>query len=221
MVETYIPKTSKGTNFAIIRELPNNGTEIELNDKELNVVKNPTITDLENAASYFGNKYGLDIEILSADDFEEFKEQHPNMRLGSDTRAFVLKDKIYINGANADTSDMFHEVGHIFLGLIKAQNRNAYRKLVENYKKANIQMFSKFLSGLKQKYLNMSDEDLEEEAMVSTMARQSFNKKSMIKGFIGRDFDDEYAYIFKQIQEEFSAIINQDPKSPLDFQGLI
>ena len=43
----------------------------------------------------------------------------------------------------------------------------------------------------------------------------------MIKGFIGRDFDDEYAYIFKQIQEEFSAIINQDPKSPLDFQGLI
>ena len=54
---------------------------------------------------------------------------------------------------------MFHEVGHIFLGLIKAQNRNAYRKLVENYKKANIQMFSKFLSGLKQKYLNMSDED--------------------------------------------------------------
>ena len=53
------------------------------------------------------------------------------------------------------------------------------------------------------------------------MARQSFNKKSMIRGFIGTDFDDEYQFLFEQIQDEFSTIINQDPASPLDFQGLI
>jgi hypothetical protein len=67
----------------------------------------------------------------------------------------------------------------------------------------------------------MSNEDLFEEAMVSVMARQSFNKESMIRGFVGTDFDNEYQFLFEQIQDEFSTIINQDPISPLDFQGLI
>jgi hypothetical protein len=134
LVETFIPKTSDGNNLGIIRELPNNGTEVSIDEDRTDVIKNPTITDLENAAEYFKNKYGLNITVMSNEDFEEFKKEHPNIKLGNDTRAFVLSDHIYINATNANTSDMFHEVGHIFLGLIKAQDRQAYYKLVENYR---------------------------------------------------------------------------------------
>lgn len=221
LVETFIPKTSTGNNLGIIRELPNNGTEINIDKDRTDVIKSPTITDLENAAEYFQKKYGLNITVMSNEDFEKFKEDHPNIKLGNDTRAFVLNDHIYINATNANTSDMFHEVGHIFLGLIKAQDRQVYYKLVENYRQKNLKQFNKVLSSLKEKYSDMSNEDLFEETMVSVMARQSFNKKSMIRGFVGTDFDDEYQFLFEQIQDEFSTIINQDPASPLDFQGLI
>lgn len=42
------------------------------------------------------------------------------------TRAFIYNGEIYINSSKANVSDVFHEMAHIFLGVLKAKYPDGY-----------------------------------------------------------------------------------------------
>lgn len=48
-----------------------------------------------------------------------------------------------------------------------------------------------------------------------------FRKGSLVNGFNGTDFDDEFNDMFTQVQEDFDSIIHATPNDSLDFQGLV
>jgi hypothetical protein len=48
-----------------------------------------------------------------------------------------------------------------------------------------------------------------------------FGKKSLINGFHGTDFDDDFNFILNDVYHNYKEIINANKESPLDFQGFI
>lgn len=216
LVETF----SINKNFSTLRRLPNNGNEIDLTvDFESDNVS--TIGDLHKAAEFFKKKYKLAIDVYSKEELEEFMKKHPSITIDPAARAFVYEGHIYINGAKANLSDMFHEMSHIFLGVIKATNRQAYEKLIQHYKESNQKEFDKVFSSVDKNYKGFSREDVTEEAIVTMISRHMFGKKSLINGFHGTDFDDDFNFILNDVYHNYKEIINANKESPLDFQGFI
>ena len=143
LVETF----STNKNLATLRRLPNNGNEIDLTvDFESKDVS--TIGELHEAANFFKDKYKLEIDVYSKEELENFINEHSSINIDPAARAFVYEGHIYINGAKANLSDMFHEMSHIFLGIIKATNRSAYENLVQHYKESNQKEFDKVFSSV-------------------------------------------------------------------------
>ena len=216
LVETF----SVNKNFSTLRRLPNNGNDIDLTvDFESDNVS--TIGDLHRAAEFFKKKYKLAIDVYSKEELEEFMKKHPSITIDPAARAFVYEGHIYINGAKANLSDMFHEMSHIFLGVIKATNRQAYEKLVQHYKESNQKEFDKVFSSVSKNYKGFSREDVTEEAIVTMISRHMFGKKSLINGFHGTDFDDDFNFILNDVYHNYKEIINSNKENPLDFQGFI
>jgi len=52
-------------------------------------------------------------------------------------KAFVYNGQIYINTSNANVEDLFHELSHILLGIVKAKDLNMYNELIDSYKTKN------------------------------------------------------------------------------------
>ena len=185
----------------------------------------PTMADMHTAAQYFNKKYGVDVNVLSKEELDQFVEEygktHKGFSLGKDTRAFVLDGKIYINGAKANVSDMFHEMGHIFLGIVKAKSPEAYNHLIEYFKEKYTDRYLNMMGSIDDAYKGFSKQDKIEEVIVSIMAQNMFKKGSLVSGFNGTDFDDEFNDMFTQIQEDFDSIIHATPNDSLDFQGLV
>ena len=48
-----------------------------------------------------------------------------------------------------------------------------------------------------------------------------YGKKSLIKGFDGTDFDDDFNFILNDVYHNYKEIINSNKESSLDFQGFI
>ena len=70
-------------------------------------------------------------------------------------------------------------------------------------------------------YRGFSMQDKVEEIVVNIMAQNMFKKNSLVNGFNGTDFDDEFNDLFTQIQEDFDSIVHATPSDSLDFQGLV
>jgi len=201
LVERFI-RTNKGqNNFAYLRRLDNDGNVIEMYNNPDKVY--PTIADMHKASEYFGKKYGVEINVLSKEELDQFVEEytkiHPGFSIGKDTRAFVLDGKIYINGAKADVSDMFHEMGHIFLGIIRAKNPEAYNHLIEYFKNKYTDRYLNMLGSIDDAYRGFSMQDKIEEIVVNIMSQNMFRKGSLVNGFNGTDFDDEFNDLFTQV----------------------
>ena len=48
-----------------------------------------------------------------------------------------------------------------------------------------------------------------------------YGKKSLIKGFNGTDFDDDFNFILNDVYNNYKEIINSNKENSLDFQGFI
>ena len=64
-------------------------------------------------------------------------------------------------------------------------------------------------------------EDLMEETMVTLISRHMYGKKSLIKGFNGTDFDDDFNFILNDVYHNYKEIVNSNKENSLDFQGFI
>ena len=57
--------------------------------------------------------------------------------------------------------------------------------------------------------------------MVTLISRHMYGKKSLIKGFNGTDFDDDFNFILNDVYHNYKEIVNSNKKNSLDFQGFI
>lgn len=48
-----------------------------------------------------------------------------------------------------------------------------------------------------------------------------YGKKSLIRGFNGTDFDDDFNFILNDVYHNYKEIINSNKENSLDFQGFI
>lgn len=199
-----------------VQYLNNNGTDIQLTGKFDNdeSATKPLISSLENASKYFNDLFGIKTTILSADELNTFIK---NNNIGEDiknVRAFVFNGDIYINSSNSDMSDFFHEISHIFLGVLKAKYPKDYIQLIEDYSK--IKGFNNQLSYVNKVYKNFSYQDKVEEAVVSRIAQKMFNKKSLVDSFKGKEFLDDFELIFSKYPE----LASESQNTGLEFSSL-
>ena len=197
-----------------LREI--NPNDIDLKFKQ--VSKRPNIGDLYEAANFFSGKYGVEIEVQSKEDFDNFRKEHPTV--GADTRAFVYNGKIYLNGSKADMSDMFHEISHIFLRALKIKSPEAYQSFIKSIinKTDN---YNQRKENISKRYRGFSEEDKIEETVVSIMATTLFKKSSLLSGFNRKDFDKDFDALLKQITDEYTEIVSGDSDNGVQFTTAI
>ena len=219
MIEQMVK--TKNMWLGTLRYLENNGVKIDLTGKfgKENANK-PSMDTMEQAAKYFNDQFGLNISVLSKDEFDDFDKKN-SLELNSDTRAFVFNGNIYLNGSKADISDMFHEMSHIFLGLIKAQSRDAYNILVSKFQEQDPVKFNKTLGYIKQKYSKFSNEDKLEETLVHMLAQKMFTNKSLSETFNGDSVIKEFDVLFDLVKTNYPQLLESQDTSSLDFKGLI
>lgn len=207
-------QTIQGNSEIYLREIAPN--DIDLNFKQIS--KRPNIGDLYEAADYFSNKYGINITVQSKEDFDKFREAHKT--ISEDTRAFVYNGDIYLNGSRADMSDMFHEISHIFLRILKNKNFEAYQKFISTII-SNTQNYNVRKESISKKYKGFSEEDKIEETIVSIMATTLFKKSSLLTGFNRKDFDKDFDTLLKQITDEYTEIVSGDSDNSIQFNSTI
>lgn len=170
-----------GKKIGYLRELKGeNGTDIKLNVEA--ETRAASIGTLEDSAKFFKDKYGVDIKVLSQQEIEESE-----IPFKKDFRGCVYDGTIYLNASKADTSDLFHEMAHIILGIIRSKDLDLYLEAIdkiENYGKKDSEKqesrdrFAKTLLYVEQNYKDYAKEDQLEETAVRVLAdRLKTNKE--------------------------------------------
>jgi len=160
---------------------------------------------MRNAVNYFNKAFDLNIKVLSREELLQLSEDNElelENKIDS-VRAFVLNGNIIINGTTADTSDLFHEMSHIFLGMLKVKYPDAYTGIINKY--ANGKKFAKNFNYVNRAYKNMSHQDKIEETVVDMIAQQMFNKNSLVEEFKGQEFIED----FKAIMGKFPKLLQE------------
>lgn len=182
-----VPKASKGLprKIATLRLLENNGTTINTEGTKVGDISVDTFISqtMDNAINFFKTQYNIDIESLTRTELEEFsKAEGLNLESKLDSiKAFIYNGKIYINTSNAKSSDLYHEIAHIFLGVLKAQYPDGYRQLISQYTAQR--HFKKKLNWMASKYENFAQQDLYEEAVVDMIADNLMSDGVLAEGF--------------------------------------
>ena len=154
--------------------------------------KTPVIQLFNAIQESFGNKFGLQIEILSNDEVEEQYKV-------TNAKAFIVGDKIILNSTLASSDDLFHEYSHIVLGYLKNKNINGYRELIETVWKILPEFTINFIN---KQYKNLSMESKMEEGFVYQFG------KYISDGLINEDLSKIFKSSESLIQEGVSSIFD-------------
>lgn len=190
--KSYLVEEMRG-NIATLKYLENNGNKIDITGKFRDeAATKPTTASMEQAVQYFNEKFGIDINTMSQTELDDFGKQ--NKIDVKNARAFIYDGQIYINSSNANVSDVFHEMAHIFLGVLKAKYPDSYQAIITKY-----QQSPKFKNNFKYidvAYNNFAMQDKLEECVADIIADKMFQKQSLINEFKGQDFLEDFKFIF-------------------------
>ena len=129
--KSYLVEEMRG-NIATLKYLENNGNKIDITGKFGDeAATKPTTASMEQAVKYFNEKFGIAINTMSQTELNDFGKQN-NIDV-KNARAFIYNGQIYINSSNANVSDVFHEMSHIFLGVLKAKYPKSYQEVISKY----------------------------------------------------------------------------------------
>lgn len=134
--------------------------------------------NLTDAIEYFNKTFNIKIHAITRSELEELnKSQNLGLEKKLEViKAFVLNGEIYINTSNANVENLFHELSHIFLGVLKAKDINMYQEVINNYIK-NSNRFSYMFSKHQQTYKHYAEQDIIEEAIADMIAEDLFQSK--------------------------------------------
>lgn len=193
-------------NDAVLKLLRYGGTDIDEVTSKVGDFSIQDFLDLtfDRAIDHFKNKYNIEVEVLTQAELEELNAQ--THLLGDaevdGVKAFVRNGKIYFNKSNAEASDLYHEVAHIFLGALRVNDMDAYLKVLEGASK--MQSFKRVYNSKKYsaRYQNMAHYDLMEETAAELIGLRLFKNQGLsLDGFQDGIFDNFIKDIFKTVQQ--------------------
>lgn len=206
-IETFGKTPSK----YYLRLLQNNGTNIDINGKFNDITVQDFIDqNLNNVIEYFNKQFGIGINSVTRSELEQLSIDN-NLGLENKldvVKAFVYNGQIYINTSNANAEDLFHELSHILLGVVKAKDLDMYNELVSAYKtKSNY----KYLFNTHRKtYRHYSEQDVIEETIADIIAAEMFKQKQLgTSDFKGNDILVLFESILKK-SERFTQSMNDN-----------
>lgn len=206
-IETFGKTPSK----YYLRLLQNNGTNIDINGKFNDITVQDFIDqNLNNVIEYFNKQFGIGINSVTRSELEQLSIDN-NLGLENKldvVKAFVYNGQIYINTSNANAEDLFHELSHILLGVVKAKDLDMYNELVSAYKtKSNY----KYLFNTHRKtYRHYSEQDVIEETIADMIAAEMFKQKQLgTSDFKGNDILALFESILKK-SERFTQSMNDN-----------
>lgn len=179
--------------------LQNDGDNIDLDGKFIDI----TFTDqnLTEAVEYFNKTFGINIHAITRSELREMSQEQ-NLKLENKLdviKAFVYNGEVYINTSNANVDDLFHELSHIFLGIVKAKDIDAYQELISKYTRKT--GFQYQFNAHKKSYQHYAEQDIIEETVADMIAKEMFDSKSLLDGgFNGDQFTSMFFDIFKKSQ---------------------
>ena len=135
--------------------------------------------NLNELIDYFNKSFGINVTGLTRTELEMFNaENNLGMEHKLDTiNAFVHNGQIYIVTSNASAENLFHELTHIFLGVVKASDPEAYHELIKSY--TTSRTYQKLHWNHKQTYKHYSEEDVAEETVADIIADKLFQAKQL------------------------------------------
>lgn len=206
-IETFGKTPSK----YYLRLLQNNGTNIDINGKFNDITVQDFIDqNLNSVIEYFNKQFGIGINSVTRSELEQLSIDN-NLGLENKldvVKAFVYNGQIYINTSNANAEDLFHELSHILLGVVKAKDLDMYNELVAAYKtKSNY----KYLFNTHRKtYRHYSEQDVIEETIADMIASEMFKQKQLgTSDFKGNDILELFESILKK-SERFTQSMNDN-----------
>lgn len=155
------------------------------------------LEDVQKAMSRKGITVNIETNASLKEKFEQWGvEEEP---LG--VRGFVRDGQIYINSSIATQTDLFHEYVHLALAVLKAQNYDNYRSIVDlvaNHEK------SKYLKGqLREKYKYLAEEDLNEEVFAAQFGNYMAGRS--LDSFLNSEFKYASQAVVEGMQSIFGA----------------
>lgn len=208
--KSYLVEEMRG-DIATLKYLENNGNKIDITGKFGDeAATKPTTASMEQAVQYFNEKFGININTMSQTELDDFGKQ--NKIDVKNARAFIYNGQIYINSSNANVSDVFHEMAHIFLGVLKVKYPDSYQAVIAKYQQKP--KFKTNLDYINEAYTNFAMQDKLEECVADMIADQMFQKQSLIKEFKGQDFLEDFKFIFDNFPKN---VANPIAESGLSF----
>lgn len=172
--------------IATLRLLEDGGTSINL---EGNRVGDTSVDEfinqaMDGAINFINQKYGIQVTSMTSSELEQFSREN-NLGLESKVdsiKAFIYNGQIYINTSNAKTSDLYHEISHLFLGALKAQYPEGYQQIIAEYQAKSA--YKRKFNWISRSYTNFAMQDKVEEAVVDMIADELFRDGALsIGGF--------------------------------------
>lgn len=92
--------------------------------------KIPIITQLDAIAEVMQNKFGVKVNVMTQSEINDEMDKEDGLFKGQEfnegTKAFIYNGEIYVNSTYATDRDLFHEYAHLFMGVLKARNKEWY-----------------------------------------------------------------------------------------------
>ena len=203
--ESYLIEDTVG-GFVTLKHLVNNGNKIDItgkfNDEPATL---PLTTTMNSAVDFFNQKFGVSIKTMSQSELNDFASQN-NINV-KNARAFVYDGDIYINSSNANISDLFHEMSHIFLGVLKTKYPESYQAVIQKYQQSK--NFSNNLKYIDSIYTNFAMQDKIEECVADMIADKMYQKNSLLEEFKGADFLEDFSFIFDNFPKNVANPIKE------------
>lgn len=185
-----------------LKLLQNNGDNIDLDGKFSDItVQDFMDQNLTEAIEYFNKSFGINIHAVTRSELEQISQKQ-NLGLENKldiVKAFVYNGEIYINTSNANAEDLFHELSHILLGVIKAKDLTMYQEVISKY--TGKRGFQYQFNAHKKSYQHYSEQDVIEETVADMIAKEMFDSRQLLEqGFSGDQFVSMFENIFNKSQ---------------------
>lgn len=186
----------------LVKLLQKDGVNIDLYSTRPDLATQDFIMQsLGEAIEHIEEVYGISVNTLSLDELKDFSMEKG---LGIEDKlhtikAFVYDGEIYINASAADTSDLFHELSHILLGVIKAHNPEVYQDIINKFSSTN--RFKFLFNSKTRTYKHYTQADIIEETVADMIAEEiSKQKKLGTSELSGSEIMSLFEDIFKRSQ---------------------
>lgn len=219
LVEKETSYGNKGKEYQL-KLLQNNGTNVQVDGTFGDItIQDFADQNMNSIIEYFNNQIKLPSgqPLIKAITRSELIALSTENNLGLEdkvdaVRGFVFNGQIYINTSNANASDIFHELSHIFLGVLKATNLQAYNEIITSYQKKNTYNYQ--FNRHRKTYQHYSEQDVIEETVADLLAEELFKAKQLGEAQVQ---GDALLSLFEDIFKRSQSFVNDIKDNGLGF----